>query len=55
MMWQVGSGSYYNRINEEVSYSSYLHQATEALHSITGDEASVKLQQIYEDIKQVRS
>ena len=55
MMWQIVSGSYYNRLDEGIPYSHYLRKARDALKET--DDGNGKINQYlgyHSEIQRVR-
>ena len=56
MMWQISSGSYYNRINEPVPYGFYLEKAKACIQNPDYSDPSIAERLEYiDDISRVSS
>lgn len=53
MMWQVASGSYYNRINEALPYSHYLEKAKNLMNSSVKDRSTREHKEYFAEISRV--
>lgn len=52
-MWQVASGSYYNRINEALPYSHYLEKAKNLMNSSVKDRSTREHKEYFAEISRV--